>query len=171
MKIKQSLDFGVWSEVKTQTCLMLLIQNTPIQTGKLKIALFTSVPGLSAETVDIMLLLGLHHENLPPAPCLPKQVPTKRAEIKALTVNSVQISSCLNMCYKNLWCYRKRRNLEEKVRLSLRITAPQGPASTWSKEMYLKEMFASRLYPLPIFKILVSILYNLAIVSRITKPE
>lgn len=110
-------------------------------------------------------------KNLPPAPCLHKQVPTKSAEIKALTVISVQISSCLNMCYKNLWCYRKRRNLEEKVRLSLRITAPQGPASTWNKEMYLKEMFASRLYPLPIFEILVSILYNLATVSCITKPE
>lgn len=114
-----------------------------------------------------------HHaaKNLPPAPCLHEQVPTKRAEIKALTVNNVQINSCLNMCYKNLWCYRKRRNLEEKVRLSLRITAPQGPASTWNKEMYLKKMFASRLYPSPIFERLVSILYNLAIVSRITKPE
>lgn len=96
-----------------------------------------------------------------------KQATMKRAKIKALTVN-VQISSCLNMCYENLWCYRKRRNVEEKVRPSLRMTAPQGSASTWNKETYFKKMFASRLYPLPGFKRLVSILYNLATDPRIT---
>lgn len=48
------------------------------------------------------------------------------------------------------------------------MTAPQGSASTWNKEMYFKKMFASRLYPLAGFKRLVSILYNLAIDPRIT---
>lgn len=62
------------------------------------------------------------------------------------------------------------RNLEEKVRLSMRMTAPEGSASTWNKEMYVK-MFASRLYSLPVFKRLESILYHLPIVLYITKAE
>lgn len=117
-----------------------------------------------------MLSWGCSTRNLSPAPCLHKQATRRRAESKALTVD-VQVRSCPNMWYGNLWCCRRRRNLKEKVRLSLRITAPQGSASTWNKEMHLKRMLASRLYHYLFLKALGALLVPWLHLLHVTEPE